>query len=219
MYEFHRSSLLRLCCARGEHDTSLSTPTSLSVYPPLSQHSSHAWELTRGAVHRIAVWIAMLVTRSLCAASLAAPHHLIRSAKMSSFSLRKRFAHMRNKHMDEGALRNVLLEIQGVTKPMAAVNKQINVSLRCVCTRGVSVFPSAACSLFEASPALSHANYTLFSKPNLWKHALSSGCVQSEQPHMCTKRSVWLVPTDKHTTPILFHAGHSQTFKKRSVPY
>lgn len=48
---------------------------------------------------------------------------------MSSFSLRKRFAHMRNKHMDEGALRNVLLEIQGVTKPMVAANKQINVAL------------------------------------------------------------------------------------------
>ncbi len=49
---------------------------------------------------------------------------------MSAFSLRKRFAHMRNKHLDEGALRNVLLEIEGVTKPMLAVQRQLAVAIK-----------------------------------------------------------------------------------------
>lgn len=51
---------------------------------------------------------------------------------MSSFSLRKRFVHMRNKHLDEGALRNVLLEIHGVVKPMTATTKQANVAIKSV---------------------------------------------------------------------------------------
>lgn len=36
---------------------------------------------------------------------------------------------MRNKHLDEGTLRNLLLEIQGIVKPVTAANKQMDVSL------------------------------------------------------------------------------------------
>jgi hypothetical protein len=43
---------------------------------------------------------------------------------MSSGHLKKFLVHTKNKHMDEGALRNVLFEIKDVIKPVNALIKQ-----------------------------------------------------------------------------------------------
>ncbi len=48
---------------------------------------------------------------------------------MAAHNLRKRWTHARNKHMDEGALRNVMMEVRDVAKPLGHLVHQLETAV------------------------------------------------------------------------------------------